>query len=642
MSEDLIITPAEIPEELSTVPQLDFTGDLSSSRLTNPWTIIASLTHHRQQIKSVESAIRRESLLIAPGSFVRLYDSLENIGNVLHGVGKPGGAVLYGSDGKSYDYRPIHRFEFPFTNETGEPLVFFYANSSGDQKPFINPDLNFYFDLEERPAGSGSWWDPKTGEEALRTRDAEGQIDVGIRTAHLLEYLRARQRVLLVGHYRHLHLFDPQPESVAVFTKSELTIGSPTSGSKAVLENWGFRTDIGKPFLQRRLHLWFIVNPPPIDIENPWAEAPSFDVYSFTLPTAEGPVAPARFSIHRVPDRHVPFGGTTCDFMDHVYFRQEVLQKYEGTAGFEVHDDGSVVARHYWGLNRSTSRIGNDYITTAIGDFAEGVTLKEWPHWGHYAVAPADVDTSRANAEVPIPTIINSLVDTLEDLNSAFATLKWALRSDSEQRLWLGSRDSSVARRLKYFYPAGADENVFLERATFASTLVLDGLQAKPLRATLGTFGHDLHLSDDNPPRPLGSRRLLDRVVLAAAVYDQLRPDISAMAELILDADRKASMPDPDLATELQRVRQSTRISMAPLALLYDLRSQGGLAHPQGSGFRDAAAGLGLSKSDWTRRDFLKLVSAVQSSIEHAASRITDFARALALKQGGYRSHYEI
>ena len=64
--------------------------------------------------------------------------------------------------------------------------------------------------------------------------------------------------------------------------------------------------------------------------------------------------------------------------MDRVYFRQEALIKYEEASGFEMKDDGSVSCYHYWGLARSTARLGNELCSTAIGDFAEGVPFEEW------------------------------------------------------------------------------------------------------------------------------------------------------------------------------------------------------------------------------------------------------------------------
>ena len=83
--------------------------------------------------------------------------------------------------------------------------------------------------------------------------------------------------------------------------------------------------------------------------------------------------------------------------MDRVYFRQEVLEKYEGSSPFDVRDDGSVSCRGYWGLTRSTARLGNDLLCTAIGDFAECVPYEEWPHWKQYSVPPPSRETLLAS-----------------------------------------------------------------------------------------------------------------------------------------------------------------------------------------------------------------------------------------------------
>src|SRR5262249_43813520 len=148
-------------------------------------------------------------------------------------------------------------------------------------------------------------------------------------------------------------------------------------GVKAIV-NSDQRDDVLRtaPFVLRKLRLWFEIKPPAIDIEDPWAEEPPFDPYKFTLPTDDRPVAPARFSHFRhIQSRK--FEGARCAFMEAVFFRQEVLEKYQGASGFDVADDGSVSCRGEWGLTRSTWRLGNELLATAIGDFAEGIPFYE-------------------------------------------------------------------------------------------------------------------------------------------------------------------------------------------------------------------------------------------------------------------------
>ncbi len=386
----------DAPAHLFNVPQLDFSNDLFAERLAGPWFRLGVWTvAHPRDERNVEEEVFRQSLLLSPQGFAEVFAKLESIGNVIGHLGEPGGSVFNRDGNEEYHYSPFHQFEFPFTRVVGEPLVFVHSDTSNIHL-FINPDLWLFLELEEKAPGSGIWWDPKRGVDALQRRviDQGNLKVVEIRTDYLLKYLRARQMSLVVGHYRQLLFFDPTQESVEAFVKEDLTLGSPEQGIKAILQNWGLRQDVpSRRFLQRRLHLWFEIKPPEINIDDPWSEQPSFDLYTFTLPTRSGPVAPARWRSHQDNEGHT-YESNICDFMDRIYFRQEVLTKYEGASGFDVKDDGSVSCYH-WGLVRSTSRLGNELLSTAIGDFAEGVPFEEWPHWKQYAVEPPSLEPYR-------------------------------------------------------------------------------------------------------------------------------------------------------------------------------------------------------------------------------------------------------
>ena len=216
-------------------------------------------------------------------------------------------------------------------------------------------------------------------------------------------------------------------------------------------------------------------------------DQPSFDAYSFTLLTRRGPVAPARWA-HFRETKGRSFEGVACDFMDFVYFRQEVLTKYEGASGFDVDDNGSVSHHPYWSLARSTMRIGNELLATAIGDFAEGVPFEEWPHWKQYAVEPPSPQTiSALGQEQSVPDAVISLVKELRILNDSFAAMGISLGVANLGSLWGGSLDSLAGRQLKWVYPATADDDEFLKRATLVSTLFIEALEPA---ADFGEIGH--------------------------------------------------------------------------------------------------------------------------------------------------------
>lgn len=622
-----IINRSAVPSHLFDMPQLDFSEDLFQDRIPTPWIRLGAWsTKSPRDKRGVEDEVMRQSVLLPLRGFAKAFEKLESIGNVLHGIGRPGGSIRQLGRRKQYRYDSFHRFALPFTSIECEPLVFVQHDTSGSHL-FINPDLWLFFELEERNHENGIWWDPRRGVEALiRRRINEINLDiVEIRTNYLLKYLQARQMSLLVGHYRQLLWFGPPPSTAREFVKKDVTLGSAKQGTKVILQNWGLRQGLTakSQFLQRRLHLWFEIKPPAIDIRDPWAEEPPFDIYGFTLPTSAGDVAPARWRHLRDQERHT-FRGEVCDFMDHVYFRQEVLTKYENQAGFEVKDDGSVLCGHYWGLTRSTSRLGNELLFTSIGDFAEGVPFEEWPHWKRYAVAPPSSESLKVLAqEATIPESVNSLINALNGLNGAFGELTASLGIRVADAVWRGSVDSLACRQLKWIYPATASDDEFLKRATLVSTLLLDGIQSAPLRESLKSIEPNLHKSFDNPPQSLGSRNLLQRVTLVAVLLRLLQPETSELTELVRQAESKAQSSTPELKSELQEYYNQVRDEFSPLAFLYDLRVHGGLAHPPNKqAAATAAANLGLPSGNWHRNDYLALLKLVIRSVRRVSERL--------------------
>lgn len=616
----------DIPRHLSNLRELDFSGDLLQDHLAGPWFRLGARTSEtKRRRQDVEDVIERQSLLVGPREFFAVFDKLQFVGNVLHGLGRPGGSTRMTGGRTEYRYFPFHQFDLPFVSVVGEPVVFLHSDNSRTRL-FLNPDLLLFFELESKTAGEeGVWWDPRRGVDALvrRVIDDGRTETVEIRVEYLRKYLQARQMSLLVGHYRDLLLFNPSERDVEAFVKEDLTLGSARQGAKAILQNWGLRKDVGKtPFLQRRLHFWFEIKCAPIDVEDPWRERPSFNIYTFTLPTRQGVVAPARWKHTGVKEGR-RFKGAECDFMETVYFRQEVLSKYEGSSMFQFKDDGSISCSGYWGLSRSTFRVGNELLGTAIGDFAEGVPFEEWPHWKQYAVEPPSPQIGEALAqETPVPQAVTSLIEVFQRLNTAFACMAGSLRVGLPNPLWRGELDSLAVRQLKWVYPATAHDDEFLKRATLLSTLFLDGLQPPSLRTFLRAVDETLHQSFDTPQRALGSRNLLQRVALIARLLVDFSPQLKDIPTLVKQAENKAQNSHVDLQAELEAVSISVRNGFAPLAFLYDLRTHGGLAHsPNRTEASAAAMKLGLPEGRWHRKDYLQLVKLVAFSVQEISQQ---------------------
>ena len=372
--------------------------------------------------------------------------------------------------------------------------------------------------------------------------------------------------------------------------------------------------------------MWFEIQPPKIDINNPWAEEPPFDRYEFTLPTKKGPAAPARF-VDREINREREYAGVACDFLQYIYFKQEVLSKYERDSRFEVKDSGEVICQDYWGLRKSISRIGNDLLKTYIGDFAEELPFEEWSHWQQFAVEPPSSETFRTiNGEPKIPSEVKYLIQNLDMLNKALTNLAQAMNVIALTSFWCGSGESLAARSLKRVYPTTASDDEFLERATFMSTLVIDGLKPKVLRQLCRAWDSGFHQGDGG--KSLGSRRLLERITLSALLMEQLQANEAEIPMLVRRiGEQSACIRDFDLQIEIKNLYDRMRNDLAPLAFLYDLRIHGGLAHrPNKKKAAAAAKELGLPAEDWHRSHFLDLIRMVATSV----SKATDYLESAA------------
>src|SRR5713101_4773288 len=111
-----ILSRNDAPTHLSSIPELDFSGDIFAERLAGPWVRLGAwTTTSPRDERGVEDEAMRQSILLAPEGFASLFDKLESVGNVLHNLGKPGGSLHHGDGDKEYIYSPFHRFEFPFT-----------------------------------------------------------------------------------------------------------------------------------------------------------------------------------------------------------------------------------------------------------------------------------------------------------------------------------------------------------------------------------------------------------------------------------------------------------------------------------------------------------------------------------------------
>ena len=620
---DPLFQQSELPSHLFAIPELNLFDDLFRPALRGEWFRLGAKTIlPKRDRRNVEEIINRESALIAQADFLTVFDELDSIGGVFSSLGYPTGA-LYGFNAPDREYRywPFHRYEIGRNGQACEPLAFFVSQNKATI--FINPDIELYFRLEMRDSDHDSWWDPRRDLEVMKRQliDDNTVEIVTIRVSYLQEYMKARQMSLLIGHYQHRDLLYPKAEIEQSFVSDNAEIAFPDRKIKLLLENYMPDNPLSPgPRLLRRMHLWFLVPPPAIDMTDPWSEELPFDLCSFTLPTAVGPVAPGRWrSSHRGDNEE--FDGVAGNFLEDVYFKQEVLSHYESAHGFEVRDDGSVSCGYHWGLERSTRRVGNEFVVTYIGDFAEGVPLAEWPHWQKYAVEPPSREELRmAYEEVDIPEAINLLYKKLIDLNKVvarFSSLLMPLEA-RQSPLWSMDPGSISARKLKHVYPGNENQDEFVQRVTALNTIVVDGLSSVVLRRIMASVDNKL-TKDETESKPVGSLKLLERMIFVAEVmrrYGKVEKELSVLVwQTMWDAQPDAE-EDIEVANELQDIYQRARKAMKPLFCLYDFRIHGGVAHRESRKKVDeAVTRWGLPKGGWQRKHYLEAIASVSDSV---------------------------
>ena len=95
-----------------------------------------------------------------------------------------------------------------------------------------------------------------------------------------------------------------------------------------------------------------------------------------------------------------------------------------------------------------------------------------------------------------------------------------------------------AARQLKWVYPVNADDDEFLKRATLLSTLIVDELSSKAMRRMLQLWDENLRFKDAETRQSLGSRKLLERLMLVAAVIEEVNPSQAKVSSLIEQAEK--------------------------------------------------------------------------------------------------------
>ncbi|MFA5061285.1 MAG: hypothetical protein WC494_03145 [Candidatus Pacearchaeota archaeon] len=78
-------------------------------------------------------------------------------------------------------------------------------------------------------------------------------------------------------------------------------------------------------------------------------------------------------------------------FLEKVYFKEEVLKRYESHKDFTIGDNGTVLFGNKWGIFRGVYRVAKGFIAVNLGDLGEGLPDKELEYWKKYNISPSKI-----------------------------------------------------------------------------------------------------------------------------------------------------------------------------------------------------------------------------------------------------------
>jgi hypothetical protein len=82
----LILMKEDVPAHVTSVYELDFSGDFFVDRLAGPWIRLGAWNRNPAVDKhNVADEIMRQSVLVPPDAFASLFERLDSVGHVFHG-----------------------------------------------------------------------------------------------------------------------------------------------------------------------------------------------------------------------------------------------------------------------------------------------------------------------------------------------------------------------------------------------------------------------------------------------------------------------------------------------------------------------------------------------------------------------------
>ena len=193
------------------------------------------------------------------------------------------------------------------------------------------------------------------------------------------------------------------------------------------------------------------------------------------------------------------YGHRIEDFLDFVYFKEEVLKKYESNKDYKIGDDGTVLFGHKWGLFRGVHRVSKGFLAVHLGDLGEAFPQKELEHWRKYNVKPPKIKTPNYYTDFrdTIQRTLNFMKNTNERVKHHLDKFYWDIEIKNKN-IFLMENLEDTLNHLRKIINKKTTLDDFQSRVIFFNILILESINYKMLSDFLKKLDKKLLYSYDN------------------------------------------------------------------------------------------------------------------------------------------------
>lgn len=183
-------------------------------------------------------------------------------------------------------------------------------------------------------------------------------------------------------------------------------------------------------------------------------------------------------------------------FLESVYFKEEVLKKYESNKDFKIGDDGTVLFGSQWGLFRGVYRFAKGYLRVNLGDLGEAFPNKELEHWKKYNLPLSKIPKKGIYSDFR-----NTISRMIYFMNQSNTRIKNYLDkffpnlNISNKNIFLLDNTENILNNIKKVINFKTTIDEFQSRIIFLNILLIESINVKLINKVFEQIRGDLTLS---------------------------------------------------------------------------------------------------------------------------------------------------